>query len=308
MYLEISDYRNKKGLPHDVVIEYIRLSQRFYLLKDKDESTLTLEELEEKRLGLRARNKIIEENLLLIGSTMQEALRLGLIYARSDEDLRDIYQEGVFGLEHAVRKFDPKKGCCFSTYARQWIGAAIRKSAKCQTVIQVKIHIYQKRFLIEKATEALVRKGVKPTVKNIYQYLRHKAECDQTKCLSEKQIASCLEATKKMYCLSLDQSRKTCFGSINDSNILLNLVSDNTSTVLEDNPNREKVYRAVREAISHLSPLESEVITRFAQGEKLSSIASDLNYQNYRQVVKIKKRALEQIKSYLEGYDLPTIM
>ncbi len=48
-------------------------------------------------------------------------------YAQTFEDGQDLLQEGMLGIRHAVRKFDPTKGCKFSTYARGWIRGYIRR-------------------------------------------------------------------------------------------------------------------------------------------------------------------------------------
>ncbi len=38
----------------------------------------------------------------------------------------DAYQDAVFGLAHAVRRFDPSRGYRFSTYAAPWLRSAIQ--------------------------------------------------------------------------------------------------------------------------------------------------------------------------------------
>src|SRR3954451_19674252 len=70
----------------------------------------------------RARDRFIRANLRLVVSI---ARRYPL---PSGMDLLDLIQEGNLGLEHAVEKFDWRKGFKFSTYATFWIRQAIGRA------------------------------------------------------------------------------------------------------------------------------------------------------------------------------------
>lgn len=61
-----------------------------------------------------ARNIMIQSNLRLV-------LMVAKKYQHLNIDWDEIIQEGNAGLMHAVDKFDPEKGCRFSTYAVWWI-------------------------------------------------------------------------------------------------------------------------------------------------------------------------------------------
>jgi RNA polymerase primary sigma factor len=74
------------------------------------------------REGERARDLFIRANLRLVVSL---ARRYPL---PSGMDLLDLVQEGNLGLEHAVEKFDWRKGFKFSTYATFWIRQAIGRA------------------------------------------------------------------------------------------------------------------------------------------------------------------------------------
>jgi RNA polymerase primary sigma factor len=68
--------------------------------------------------GERARLRMIQANLRLVVSL---ARRLTPV----DASMFDPVQDGTLGLIHAVRKFDYRRGCKFSTYASWWIRQAI---------------------------------------------------------------------------------------------------------------------------------------------------------------------------------------
>ncbi len=74
------------------------------------------------RQGARAKDEFIRANLRLVVSVAKRyPLPAGM-------DLLDLVQEGNLGLEHAVDKFDWRKGFKFSTYATFWIRQSIGRA------------------------------------------------------------------------------------------------------------------------------------------------------------------------------------
>lgn len=75
-----------------------------------------------------ARNRIIEQNLGIVGSVSRKYIRTNMMYD-------DIFQEGIKGLIRAVEKFDPDMGFKFSTYASRWIASFIEAEISRQANI-----------------------------------------------------------------------------------------------------------------------------------------------------------------------------
>lgn len=76
-----------------------------------------------RRRGLRARNRLITGNMMLVVGLAHK--NLGRIAGSGGLDLADLLQAGALGLSRAAEKYDPEKGFEFSTYAYWWIRQAI---------------------------------------------------------------------------------------------------------------------------------------------------------------------------------------
>lgn len=79
--------------------------------------------------------ELAEANLRLV-------VKLARKFRHPGMTLADLIQEGNLGLMEAVRKFDPDKGCRFSTYAVWWIRQAITRAiANKGRTIRLPVHI-----------------------------------------------------------------------------------------------------------------------------------------------------------------------
>lgn len=76
----------------------------------------------------RAREEMIYRNLRLV----THIARGYEGYARGVLSFEDLVQEGRMGLIKAVDRYDPRRGCRFSTYASHWISQAISRAVEDQ--------------------------------------------------------------------------------------------------------------------------------------------------------------------------------
>ncbi len=147
-------------MPNDDIRDYLREVGRFPLLKLAEERELT-------RAAAGgdddARGKLAQHNLRLVVSEARKFVDRGL-------GLEDLIQEGNTGLMRAVDKFDPERGCKFSTYATWWIRQAIRRAlAECASTIRVPSWMLDLMNRFEAVARGLAHKmGVMPTDEQVF--------------------------------------------------------------------------------------------------------------------------------------------
>jgi RNA polymerase sigma-32 factor len=81
----------------------------------------------ERRLLARAAGGCRRAEAALVASHAPLVRRLARAYARHGVPQQDLVQEGLIGLLHAVRRFDPAKEARLATYAAWWVRAAMQE-------------------------------------------------------------------------------------------------------------------------------------------------------------------------------------
>ncbi len=114
-----------------------------------------------------AKQQVVLSN---IGLARKAALRYHRESASYGVDIRDLFQEGLIGLNRAVELFDCDRGYTFSTYAHNWIQQAIigylRKNSM---ILNTQECTHGTRLVAQIRSEFYAKNGRQPTSEEICQ-------------------------------------------------------------------------------------------------------------------------------------------
>jgi len=141
---------------------YLRDISRIPLLNPQEEQQLARQLRKPGRGSAEARDKLIKSNLRLVVSVAKRYLHYGM-------PLSDLIEEGNIGLIKAVEKFNPDRGCKFSTYATWWIRQAVTRALSNQgRVVRVPVYITENLGRYRRTVDQMrARLGRDPKVEEI---------------------------------------------------------------------------------------------------------------------------------------------
>lgn len=252
---------------------YLRQISEIPLLTAEEEILLAQRAKENERIAI---DRLIEANLRFVVSIAKEYQGRGL-------SLADLINEGNLGLLKAVKKFDPKKGTRFTSYAVWWIRQTILQALASQSrIVHVPLNKVGKWFKISKLTNLYGQKyGREPTISEMARELK----------MGTAEVKNLLRIAKRQ--ISLDTS--TLPG---EDRLVDTLASEITPP--EERLVQEARSLAIREALESLTPRELKIVQLYfgLEGEErctLEMIGRKLGLSRER-VRQIKNRALKKLR------------
>ncbi len=234
----------------------------------------------------RAKYEMINSNLRLVVTIARAYINRGL-------PLLDLIQEGNVGLIKAVSKYDPTRGCKFSTYASWWIRQAILRAIPDKSrTIRVPGYVLE----------------MKHKMRNISHDIFRETDREPT----EDEIASRMEVSPQKLRKIMDVTREVISlqATLDDGGRPLGdvLIDKEAIPPLEQLIQDMDLPHVIEKALGNLKPREQEIIRlRFGIGKDYAQTLVEIGKKfgiSKERVRQIEKRALRKahwrVRDYLD--------
>ena len=143
----------------------------------------------------------------------------------------DLFQEGVAGLIHGIRKFDTKRGYRLSTYSYNWISAYVRRAFQnTSRNVRIPVHMSDKQLQLNKMIEKMTNDlGRSPTADEI-RTLRSDVDTIMTSMVNCVSLNAIVGDSSELEELVGGVDNTEEFDSTVDCEILLQKLRDEVST------------------------------------------------------------------------------
>jgi RNA polymerase primary sigma factor len=263
----------------DVLMLYFKDIESFPLLNHEEEIKLAKRI---KRGDSRAIRKMVQSNLRLVVSIAKK-------YAYTGLPLLDIIEEGNIGLMKAVRKYDPKRGYRFSTYAAWWIKQYMMRALANQgKTIRVPVYMTEMALRYKKAIEELKHRYKRnPSSLEIGKYMKLPAK-------KISKIAQVLQAQPTSFEAPIGEE---------DAGRFLELIEDESAHLPDERISAALRDERIARLLEKLGPRDKKILMlRFGMnGSKeltLQDIAIKLKITKER-VRQLEERSIKKLKDLI---------
>lgn len=243
-----------------------------------------------KRGDAAARRKLIVSNLRLVVSVAKKYLYYGL-------PLLDLIEEGNLGLMKAADRFDPNRGCKFSTYATWWIRQAVTRSLSNQgRTVRIPVYVTDNLSKYKRICEELyIKTGRQAMIEDI-------AKAMGMKVSEVRKLQAYADAVSPLE--NLHSTDNELFG---DSNGIGEAVShDRALEQFELDQQTEELMRQLTEREAIIIRYRYGLTDGKAHTLEETGRAFDLTRERIRQ---IERDAMKRLRTYMEkhGDDFKTV-
>lgn len=192
-----------------------------------------------KNKNEKTKTQLIHKNYGLVIYVVNKLYNKTKVHKLHKEDL---IQEGILGLDEAIKHFDPEKGFQFSTYALWWI----RQS--CNLYLSEKIS-----NLVVPANIRSMHKEARKVAKTLDMPIGS-SEVQKALNLDNKAFRKITQAEYSTKCSSLDEYYTEDQEKTNNNKFsVMSFLSTEAIEDQDSTANQEKIYKAVSDSIKQLS-------------------------------------------------------
>lgn len=225
---------------------------------------------------------ILHNTRLVVSQAMKYAGRNATTQAEKDENLINLTGEGMFGLMEAAERFDPARGCRFSTYATYWIRRFVFKALNQNRIIRVPYYMHGLLAKIPWAWSVLTSEKAADDITDAD--MAEKLKCT----VSEYQRTLAITNSTHVYLPNSDLSAKE-EGDHRDAFDTIDLGSDSPDGAAEDSERRNLLWVALGlmdDTLSHILMLRYGfgVKKKYTLSEVSDILGLDFSRERVRQM------------------------